>query len=71
MKTRAVTLSTCVLAPGSVITVQLTDGGGRMFSRGDTVDLDALAAPDLTWRAAFGAYAETAFLIVDAAASQE
>jgi len=49
------TLSRCTI-PG--LSVQLANGG-RTFSVGELVDLDALAAPDLTWREALGRYADT------------
>jgi len=49
-------LHRCTL-PG--ISVQLAVGGGKTFAVGETVDLDALAAPGLTWRTALGHFAET------------
>lgn len=49
-------ISVCTLPPGGWIGVQLTHGGGRVFRAGDRIDLDAEAAPGVTWRAALGSH---------------
>lgn len=52
-------MAICTLPASSSISVQFSDGtGGRMFRRGDVVDLDAEATPGQTWRQAFGQYAD-------------
>jgi hypothetical protein len=50
----------CTLPEGGVVTVQFAESG-RSFRRGDRVDLDAIAAPGVTWREALGAHADAAF----------
>lgn len=57
----------CTLAG---IAVQFAEGG-RTFAIGDTVDLDATAAPGLTWRSALGEHADTFELVAPDAPAQE
>ena len=47
--------SICTLPDGATLSVQFADTG-RAFRHGDALELDAQAAPGLTWRDALGAH---------------
>lgn len=60
----------CQLPAGARIAVQLAETG-RTFVDGDLVDLDAAAAPGLTWRQALGDHVKAFVpLAADAGASE-
>lgn len=46
-------MAICTLPEGGSISVQFAETG-RTFRQGDAVDLDAAAAPGVTWREALG-----------------